>query len=39
VPRRFCAWVVTGPLGHAWAGVADLAELALRQAFSRRARG
>jgi hypothetical protein len=27
---RFAAWLVTGPLGHLWAGVADWAELLAR---------
>jgi hypothetical protein len=39
VPRRLAAWLVTGPLGHAYAGAADVLELALRHAWSRRRRG
>jgi hypothetical protein len=27
---RFAAWLVTGPLGHLWAGVADWTELLAR---------
>jgi hypothetical protein len=26
---RFAAWLVTGPLGHLWAGVADWAGYAI----------
>jgi hypothetical protein len=33
--RRFAAWLVCGPLGHAWAGVADVAAAL---AAARRAR-
>ena len=35
---RFAAWLVTGPLGHLWAGVADWAELLARWLWSRIAR-
>jgi len=38
--RRVAAWIVCGPLGHAWAGVADVAAavLAARRASARRRR-
>jgi len=36
VRRRIAAWVVTGPLGHGYAGAADVLDLALRHAWSRR---
>jgi hypothetical protein len=40
VRRTFAAWLVTGPLGHLWAGVADWAELLSRWLWSRvRGRG
>jgi hypothetical protein len=32
---RLAAWLVTGPLGHLWAGIADWAELLARWAWSR----
>jgi hypothetical protein len=32
---RLAAWLVTGPLGHLWAGVADWAELLVRWLWSR----
>jgi len=32
---RFAAWLVTGPLGHLWAGVADWVSLVARWARSR----
>jgi hypothetical protein len=35
---RFAAWMVTGPLGHLWGGVADWATLMGRWAWAR-ARG
>jgi hypothetical protein len=35
VPRRFAAWVVTGPVGHAYAGVADVLTLAFAYGVSR----
>jgi hypothetical protein len=40
VPRRTraAAWIVTGPLGHAYGGVVDWALLAARYAWAR-ARG
>jgi hypothetical protein len=31
----FAAWLVTGPLGHLWAGVAGWAELLARWWWSR----
>jgi hypothetical protein len=36
VRTRFAAWLVTGPLGHLWAGVADWAELLARWLWRRR---
>jgi hypothetical protein len=30
VRSRLAAWLVTGPLGHLWAGLADWAELVAR---------
>ena len=38
VPRRALAWVVTGPLGHLYAGLADWSELMARYLWAR-ARG
>jgi hypothetical protein len=38
VLRRGAAWVVTGPLGHLYAGLADWLELLLRYLWAR-ARG
>jgi hypothetical protein len=35
MPRRFAAWVVTGPVGHLTAGIADWAELLARWWWSR----
>jgi hypothetical protein len=35
VLNRLSAWLVTGPLGHLWAGVADWAELLARWAVGR----
>jgi hypothetical protein len=35
MPRRFAAWLVTGPLGHCAAGVADWAVLLARAARTR----
>jgi hypothetical protein len=35
VLRRLAAWLVTGPLGHLWAGVADWAELLARWLAAR----
>jgi hypothetical protein len=35
---RVAAWVVTGPLGHLWAGVCDWVELLARYWWAR-ARG
>jgi hypothetical protein len=32
---RVAAWLVTGPVGHLWAGVADWAELLARHAWAR----
>jgi hypothetical protein len=32
---RIAAWVVTGPVGHLWAGVADWTELLARYAWAR----
>jgi hypothetical protein len=32
---RLSAWLVTGPLGHFWAGVADWAELLARWLVAR----
>jgi hypothetical protein len=32
---RVAAWVVTGPLGHLWAGVAVWAELLVRYGWAR----
>jgi len=36
--RRFAAWIVTGPVGHLYGGVADLTALLARAAWAR-ARG
>ena len=36
--RRFAAWLVCGPLGHLWAGVADWVELLRALAPSTRRR-
>jgi hypothetical protein len=38
VRSRLAAWLVTGPLGHLWAGVADWAVLLVRAARSRERR-
>jgi hypothetical protein len=35
IVRRLAAWIVCGPLGHAWAGAADVAAALLE---ARRAR-
>ena len=35
VPDRFAAWLVTGPLGHLWSVVADLAVLFARYGWRR----
>jgi hypothetical protein len=35
VRSRLAAWLVTGPLGHLWGGLADWAELLARWARSR----
>jgi hypothetical protein len=35
VRTRIAAWLVTGPLGHLLAGVADWAELLARRLFRR----
>jgi hypothetical protein len=35
VRSRLAAWLVTGPLGHLWAGVADWMELIARWALAR----
>jgi hypothetical protein len=35
VRSRLAAWLVTGPLGHAWAGVLDWVELVARSAWAR----
>jgi hypothetical protein len=35
VLRRLAAWLVTGPLGHLWAGVADWVELLTRWLTAR----
>jgi hypothetical protein len=35
---RLAAWLVTGPVGHLVAGVADWAELLARALWSRRRR-
>jgi hypothetical protein len=35
VRSRLAAWLVTGPLGHAWAGVADWLALLARLLRSR----
>jgi hypothetical protein len=32
---RLAAWLITGPLGHLWAGIADWADLLARWAWSR----
>jgi hypothetical protein len=36
MPQRFAAWLVTGPLGHLAAGVADWAALMWAAAQARR---
>jgi hypothetical protein len=36
--RRLAAWIVTGPVGHLYGGVADLTVLLARYALAR-ARG
>jgi hypothetical protein len=36
VRTRFAAWLVTGPLGHLVAGVADWVELLVRLLWRRR---
>jgi hypothetical protein len=36
--RRLAAWIVTGPVGHLYGGVADLTALLARYALAR-ARG
>jgi hypothetical protein len=36
--RRFAAWIVTGPLGHLYGGLADWVTLLARCAWAR-ARG
>jgi hypothetical protein len=33
--ERFAAWVVTGPLGHLWSVVADIAVLFARYGWKR----
>jgi hypothetical protein len=33
--RRGAAWIVTGPLGHLYAGLADWLELLLRYLWAR----
>jgi hypothetical protein len=38
VRSRLTAWLVTGPLGHLWAGVADWITLLARWLWSRRSR-
>jgi hypothetical protein len=35
VRSRLAAWLVTGPLGHLWGGLADWFELLARLARSR----
>jgi hypothetical protein len=35
MPRRFAAWLVTGPLGHFAAGLLDLLSLLARVARAR----
>jgi hypothetical protein len=35
VRSRLAAWLVTGPLGHIWAGLADWAELLARWVAAR----
>jgi hypothetical protein len=35
VRDRAAAWIVTGPLGHLWSVVADLAVLFTRHGWSR----
>jgi hypothetical protein len=32
---RVAAWIVTGPLGHLWSVIADLAVLLTRYAWAR----
>jgi hypothetical protein len=39
MPRSFAAWLVTGPIGHLAAGVADWVELLARWCFARLRRG
>ena len=36
--RRLAAWIVTGPVGHLYGGVADLTALLARYAYGARAR-
>jgi hypothetical protein len=33
--ERLAAWLITGPLGHLWSVVADLASFALRSLAAR----
>jgi hypothetical protein len=33
--ERFVAWLYTGPLGHLWGAVADIASMWLRWQWSR----
>jgi hypothetical protein len=33
--ERFVAWLYTGPLGHLWGAVADIASMWLRWMWSR----
>jgi hypothetical protein len=35
VRSRLAAWLVTGPLGHLWAGLVDWAELLARWIVAR----
>ena len=37
--RRLAAWIVTGPLGHLYGGVADWATLLARYAWARAREG
>jgi hypothetical protein len=32
---RFAAWIVTGPLGHLWSALADIAVAWVRYAWAR----
>jgi len=34
-PEVLCAWIVTGPVGHLYAGLADWAAILLRYARAR----